>query len=110
VNPAIGAGGGVRDGSPGSDERPYRMSRRARLAVTLTVLAATVVIAVNAILSAGTVGTTAITVSSGDTLWSIAKRVAPQDETWAVVDQITDLNGLASTTLWIGQVLLVPAG
>jgi LysM repeat protein len=85
------------------------MSRRARLSLTLTVLAA-VVLAANALMSGGPVTTTEITVVSGDTLWSIAQRAAPDAEVWSVIDDISALNGLTGVDVVPGQVLVVPVG
>lgn len=110
VVPALGTAGGCDD-VPGHSVAPaYRMSRRARLSLTLTVFAAVVVLTANALLSSGPTTTTEITVVAGDTLWSIAERAAPGDEVWSVIDEISALNGLTGTDLLPGQVLTVPVG
>ncbi|WP_111765032.1 LysM peptidoglycan-binding domain-containing protein [Nakamurella deserti] len=110
VTPALGAGGGC-DAAPRRSTVPsYRMSRAARLSLTITVVAAVVVMAANAMLSSGPTTTTQITVTAGDTLWSIAQDAAPDDEVWSVIDEISALNGLTGTDVVPGQVLTVPVG
>ena len=50
-------------------------------------------------------------VASGDTLWTIAQSfTSPGDDVRDSVSLLRDLNGLASSALIPGQVLLVPAG
>ncbi len=108
--PAFG-GAGACDQLPGRSVVPaYRMSRRARLSLTLTVFAAVVVLAANALMSGGPSVTTEVTVVAGDSLWSIAQRTAPDDEVWSVIDEISALNGLTGTDVVPGQVLVVPVG
>ena len=53
-------------------------------------------------------GGSSVVVDSGDTLWSIAATVAPEEDVRLVVDRIQELNGLRSTELVPGQVLLLP--
>jgi hypothetical protein len=88
--------------------RPYRMSQRARLAITITVVVAAVVIGLNTALGSGTGGIGSVTVSAGESLWSIAQRLAPDADVWSVIDQITELNGLWSPVVHPGQTLVVP--
>lgn len=110
MSPALGAGGGC-DLAPGrAVATAYRMSRRARLSLTLTVVAAVVVIAAQALMTSGPSSTTSVTVEAGDTLWSIAQRSAPDDEVWSVIDEISALNGLTGSDIAAGQVLVVPVG
>lgn len=48
-------------------------------------------------------------VQSGDTLWGIAEQVAePGEDVRAVIHDMRRLNGLASSSLSIGQTLLLP--
>ena len=50
-------------------------------------------------------------VRSGDTLWTIAEGITtPGDDIRASIAVIRELNGLESSGLRPGQVLLVPAG
>lgn len=50
-------------------------------------------------------------VAAGDTLWDLAAVItAPGDDVRATIDRIEDLNGLTSSALVPGQVLLLPAG
>ncbi len=93
-------------------ERPYRMSRRARLAITLTMLAAALIVGIGALVgpSATPAVTGTVTVTSGDSLWSIARYIAPESDPRDVIAQIEQLNGLSSSTISVGLVLTVPAG
>ncbi|MFV3115372.1 LysM peptidoglycan-binding domain-containing protein [Gordonia amicalis] len=54
------------------------------------------------------VGTEVVHVRSGDSLSTIASRVAPEMPREAVVDEIIQLNDLASSGLRVGQPLLTP--
>ncbi|MCU1624445.1 MAG: LysM peptidoglycan-binding protein [Frankiales bacterium] len=58
--------------------------------------------------SAAPVAYTQTTVQPGETLWAVAKRVAPHHDPRALVDEIRDLNHLASGGLRVGQQLLLP--
>jgi len=49
-----------------------------------------------------------VTVMPGDTLWSIAEDIAPQEDPRDVVDEISDLNRLSSSTVDTGQRLFLP--
>lgn len=51
-----------------------------------------------------------VTVMEGDSLWGIARVVAPQADPRETVLQIREINGLSSSTIQPGQVLLVPDG
>lgn len=56
-----------------------------------------------------TAGQGSLVVESGDTLWSIAGSLAGTDQdVRAVVDEIRAVNGLVSSELMPGQVLLLP--
>lgn len=49
-------------------------------------------------------------VQSGDTLWEIAGAMAePSEDVRSVIGRIKDLNGLRSSSIQQGQVLLLPA-
>jgi hypothetical protein len=55
--------------------------------------------------------TTTVTVAPGQTLWSLASAAAaPGEDPRDVLEEIADLNGLASPDLAVGQELLVPVG
>jgi len=110
VTPALGAGGGCDAAPHRPSTTTYRMSRGARLSLTITVFAAVVVMAANALLTTGPTGTAQVTVTAGDTLWSIAERAAPDDEVWSTIDEISALNGLIGSAVVPGQVLTVPVG
>lgn len=52
-----------------------------------------------------------VSVATGDTLWAIAAATAAEgQDVREVVDEILELNGLASGDLVVGQQLVVPAG
>ena len=53
-------------------------------------------------------GTSSVVVEQGDTLWSIATSVAAEEDVRVVVDRIQELNGLRSSEVVPGQVLLLP--
>ena len=108
--PALGMAGACDQGPARVVEPGYRMTRRHRLALTLTVFGALVVVAATTVTSGGPRTTADVVVVSGDTLWSIAQRTAPDDEVWSVIDEISALNGLTGVDLVPGQVLVVPVG
>lgn len=90
--------------------------RGRRVVAALALLVATVgSVAVGALAGVaarpGTEGeTTSVTVGAGETLWSLASAAAaPGEDPRELVEQITALNGLASSELAVGQELLVPA-
>lgn len=92
------------------DETPdgYRMGRWARLAITVTVLAAAAVLAVSLTAGAAPARLVDVTVGPGDTLWSIATGAAPDRDPRAVIDEIRELNDVPGTVLPVGVVLRVP--
>ncbi|MGW1678664.1 LysM peptidoglycan-binding domain-containing protein [Saccharopolyspora sp. NPDC002376] len=53
-------------------------------------------------------GTTLVEVRAGDTLWGIADQVAPAGDPRAVVTRIVELNGLDTTAVEAGRLLVVP--
>jgi hypothetical protein len=106
VRPAVPVGCPVPvDTDPG-----YRMSRWARLGMTLTVTAAIVVAAVILIGRGGSGRTQFVTVEPGDTLWSVASRTAPDRDPSDVVAELIRLNGLSSGAVHAGEVLRINAG
>src|SRR4051812_40060941 len=54
------------------------------------------------------VGESSVVVQPGDTLWSIASSLDSGGDVRAVVDEIQELNGLRTSALRPGQILLVP--
>lgn len=59
--------------------------------------------------SSSSATTTTVTVAPGQTLWSLASAAAaPGEDPRDVLEQIADINGLASADLAVGQELLVP--
>ncbi len=49
-----------------------------------------------------------VTVQPGESLWSVAQRIAPGNDPREVVAQIRRLNDLSSSTILVGQHLLLP--
>jgi LysM repeat protein len=90
----------------------YRMSRWARLTLTLTVLAAVAVVTVSLVV--GAIGSAPramvdVTVGPGDTLWSIATQAAPDRDPRDVIEEIKALNDVPGSVLPVGVVLRVPS-
>jgi nucleoid-associated protein YgaU len=61
-----------------------------------------------AVVSEDELGAVAVTVEAGDTLWSLARAHAPERDPRAVVHDLVRLNGLPSSTVAVGERLLVP--
>ena len=85
------------------------MGRWARLALTVTVLAAIVVVVVSLTTGSAQRAMVDVTVAPGDTLWSIAAQAAPDRDPRDVIDEIRQLNDMRGGVLPIGVVLRVPA-
>lgn len=85
-----------------------------RAAVLLTTIAAVVLLLANALAvgadaSYGGDGLSEHVVVAGDTLWDIAAaHTAPGDDVRVTVGEVRRLNGLSESTVYPGQVLLVP--
>ena len=114
---ALRAGSSVDVGaaSPGRSESAadpdidgYRLGRWARLALTVTVLAAVVVITVS-LVGSSPQAMVDITVGPGDTLWSIAAATAPDRDPRDVIEEIRALNAVTGDALPVGIVLRVPS-
>lgn len=52
--------------------------------------------------------TSLVHVASGETLWALAAEYAPERDPRAVVEEIVELNALASSTVQAGQSLHIP--
>ena len=124
----IGAGGQANEGAPGTSG-PIRLTRRGRVVSGVVVLVAAawlVVLVISRAVAAApgyesaavhgsgaglpaAAAMATVTVQDGDSLWAIAQRLAPQADTREVVSQMRDVNGLSSSLIQPGQVLLVPA-
>jgi LysM repeat protein len=87
----------------------YQMGRWARLTLTVTVLAAIVVVVVSLTTGPATPAMVDVTVAPGDTLWSIAEQAAPDRDPRDVIEEIRQLNDMQGGVLPIGVVLRVPA-
>jgi hypothetical protein len=82
-----------------------------RLSILLVALAAAFLLLGDEVGARAPVITVEHRVSHGDTLWDLASTfTGPEDDLRAGVDLIKELNGLASSELLPGQVLLLPAG
>ena len=94
-----------------------RLTRRGRLAITLTtvsLLAAAGLVGASTALAGTTAGEPAavsqVTVHPGQTLWEIAATAAaPGEDVRDVIIEISELSGLTSSTVYVGQELTVPA-
>lgn len=93
---------------PAVTEDGYRVGRWSRLALTVTVLAAAVVIAVALAAGSAAPQMVDVTVAPGDTLWSIAGEAAPDRDPRAVIEEIKALNDVTGGVLPVGVVLRVP--
>jgi LysM repeat protein len=87
----------------------YRVGRWARLALTMTALAAVVVITVSLVGGSAPTAFVDVTVGPGDTLWSIAQSSSPDRDPRAVIEEIRQLNDVPTDVLPIGIVLRVPS-
>ena len=92
-----------------------RLTRRGRL--VLLVLAVGLLLAAISVGRAGSQAATATetgpslqqtTVRQGETLWSVARRIAPANDPREVIAQIRRINDLESSSLRVGQQLLLP--
>jgi hypothetical protein len=92
-----------------------RLTRRGRL--VLLGLCALILLAVISVGRAGSQAATATetgptlqqtTVQQGETLWAVAQRIAPQNDPREVVAQIRRINHLQTSSLRVGQQLLLP--
>ena len=89
-------------------DREFAMGRWARLAATVSLVAAAIVFGVFMVTSGGAATVGDVTVQSGDTLWSIAQQADPNADPRAVIEQIRQLNGLDGDVVAAGAVLKVP--
>ena len=104
VSVPTGAGVGV------APTTPLRLTRAARLALTLSVVVAAVALAI-AMLSGGASATVidhSTTVQSGQTLSEIAVQQLPQLPMAEAVVQIQVANDLTDSNVHAGQALLIP--
>jgi hypothetical protein len=92
-----------------------RLTRRGR--VVLLVVAALLLLAAISVGRAGSQAATATengpmlqqaTVQPGETLWAVAQRIAPKNDPREVVAQLRRINHLQSSSLRVGQQLLLP--
>ena len=94
----------------------YRLTRRGRVVVfllaLLTALAIGIAFAGGSVATAENQQTESVVVAPGDTLWDIAADAAAGTDVDIrdMMREITELNGLDSDTLAVGQELEVPAG
>ena len=113
----VAPGGTPRD-TPGV---PLRLTRRGRVLVAVVAALLVTVISLLAVGAAQATnhgpssgaarhGLVQVVVRPGQSLWSVAEKAAPDQDTRAVIQQIIDLNSLASDTVFAGQQLWVPRG
>lgn len=101
---------------PSAPRVPLRLTARGRRLLAVLSVAAAVGLAsvVGSAIGGGDagglhlVGQSSVVVRPGDTLWSLASAVAGDDDVRVVVDRIREVNGLRSSDLTPGQVLVLP--
>lgn len=93
-----------------------RLTRRARLVLTLSTTLSLLAIVALAMVNAEPMrgqlqdAPASVVVQTGDTLWQIAVDVAPAEDPAVVVDLLRSANELDGSALRPGQVLVVPRG
>ena len=105
--------------SPSLAASPLRLTRRGRIVVA--VMAALLVAGLSLIVAGAAQATShsaapratganllRVIVLPGQSLWSVAETADPDADTRLVIQQITQLNGLTSDTVFAGQRLWVP--
>ena len=101
--------------APAARSGRTRLTRRGRL--VLLILAVGLLLAAISVGRAGSQAATATetgpslqqtTVQQGETLWAVAQRIAPDNDPREVVAQIRRINHLESSSLRVGQQLLLP--
>ncbi len=110
--PARARRSAVPHAAPAAQPQP-----RAQVVVAAALLAAVVVMGLLGLahLRAGDgvavpEATTVVQVNAGESLSDVAARVAPEAPVGAVVERIRELNGLSSSALHPGQMLVTPTG
>lgn len=98
--------------------RPARLTNRGRLvvaAVLLLMLGVVLSLVLPPAAAGGrggsdgrTVVATRVTVHPGQTLWQIAATAVPDEDPRSTIARIKEMNGLSSSALAAGQILLVP--
>ena len=86
---------------------------RALVIISTTVAAFVLLLAtaVHAMSTGAAVTTIDYRVHAGDTLWSIAREwTPPEGDVRAAVARIRDMNGLTTSNIRVGDVLVVPSG
>jgi LysM repeat protein len=95
---------------------PVRLTGRGRLVMSFAVLAAALGILGVAAPQAFALGqhdradVERVTLRPGETLWAIAQRTTPGVDPRETVARIQSMNGLSSSTVAAGRVLVVPTG
>jgi LysM repeat protein len=92
-------------------QRPgrLRLTRRGRLVLTILVMLLATGVGLLVSTSGGaTPPPRVVRVQQGDTLWSIADRYGASRDPVTEIEQIRHLNHLSGSTIYPGQVLLVP--
>lgn len=108
--------GGLQTSTALEGGAPLRLTRRARLLVTvlfaLSLLGVVGLAAWNAEPAAGGLqdAPASVVVQSGDTLWQIAADVAPSEDPAVVVELLRSANDLDAAAVQPGQVLVIPRG
>lgn len=104
----------ARPSSSGPRHSTVRLTRRGRAVVFLLALVALVAVGflgagiAGAATHRGHLATHAVTVQPGDTLWGLSSKAAHGGDVRAMEQRIQDLNGLSTSTVYLGQHLVVP--
>jgi LysM repeat protein len=116
-------GGGAVGGAAVGARTPIKLTRRGRVVVGVLIGLAVAAVAIaiwfavaGQAQASSQVGprvpagnsVARVVVRPGETLWGIAAKADPTADPRAVIGEIVDLNSLSSTSLQVGQVLLVP--
>lgn len=95
--------------------RPARLTRKGRLAITLSAsffVVASFIIATSGAEASNTPNSASVievVVSPGDTLWSIAKAVKPNQDPRETIYDIKAMNLISGSQVFPGQIIKVPA-
>ena len=88
-----------------------RTFRKRRICVALTVCTLVILMITTVVFASGTkheITYAPVAVESGDSLWSLASSYYPNTNRKAAMEEIKKVNGLTGSTIYEGDVLLLP--
>ena len=94
--------------------KSYRIKSKLRFTIFMLIVLLFVMTLLGAAAPRNTVNTSKVTyrtveIAAGDTLWSLAEKYAPSArQVRKYVYEIKDVNGLETSDLYVGQLILVP--